>query len=195
MSNQHRVWFILLYPDSTSYDCEAILKEAEHFKEYAYILHDKDVLPTGEVKKPHIHLALRTAPCSIETILNHFPGLDAQFIEYKHKWTWVIQYLVHFGHISKYQYEHEDVITNIEDIEKFWRPETEHALVLQMIHLRIKGATWYEILNYANEHNAYDVFRRNQGVISVVADDTINEHEKHGYIPRSPSGLPIEIKK
>ena len=73
-TSKRRVWFLEFYPDSIIYNTNDFLNTIEHFPEYAYILHDKDVnVDTGELKKPHYHAVIRTTPCLISSILNKFP--------------------------------------------------------------------------------------------------------------------------
>ena len=49
-------WELKLYPDSSSYDCNAVLDCAQdYFKEWAYIIHDHDVKEDGTPDKPHVH--------------------------------------------------------------------------------------------------------------------------------------------
>ena len=51
-----RKFELVLYPDSTSYDCQTVLSKAcAYFNEWAYILHDKDLDENGQPKKPHFH--------------------------------------------------------------------------------------------------------------------------------------------
>ena len=56
MSGKSRSFLGVLYPDSESYDCSAVLERLSClFEEWAYILHDSDSDENGELKKAHIH--------------------------------------------------------------------------------------------------------------------------------------------
>lgn len=173
LTSKRRVFFIELYPDSTSYDCDELLKIARGFPEYAIILHDKDVnYVTGECKKPHYHIVVRCTPTLIGTISNKFLGLENRFIEVTHEFRWCIRYLIHLDDINKYQYPHDAVESNISDIESYWRISSEWALVHDMINLRQTGSTWYQIFMYAGEHQCYDVLRRNIPMIKLIASES-----------------------
>ena len=56
MSGKSRSFLGVLYPDSESYDCSAVLERLSClFDEWAYIVHDSDSDENGELKKAHIH--------------------------------------------------------------------------------------------------------------------------------------------
>lgn len=172
-TSKRRVFFIELYPDSEVYNCDELLDVVRSFPEYAYILHDKDVKSdTGELKKPHYHCVIRVTPTLLSTIQNKFEGLDKRFIEYNHEFKWCLRYLVHLDDISKYQYSHDSVISNIDDIESYWRTSTEFALVNEMVALRLNGATWNKVFVFAGKNHCYDVFRRNIGIIDKICSET-----------------------
>ncbi|MBR3952738.1 MAG: hypothetical protein IKJ82_03910 [Oscillospiraceae bacterium] len=171
-TSKRRVFFIELYPDSESYNCEELLSVARSFPEYALILHDKDVnINTGELKKPHYHVCIRVKPALLSTIANKFPGLDTRFIEVSHEFRWCLRYLVHLDDLSKFQYPHEAVETNIADIESYWRTSSEWSLVNEMIILRSNGASWKEVFCFAGKNQCYDVFRRNYAIISMISNE------------------------
>lgn len=168
---KRRVWFIELYPDSTTYNCSDLINVVKSFPEWAIILHDKDVKPDGELKKPHYHCVVRTSPALLSTILNKFPGLASNFIEFSHEFQWCVRYLIHLDDVSKYQYQKEAVETNIEDIERYWRTQSELSYVWHMADMRSSGASWYSILSYCKDNHCYDIFRRNVGIIQLVANE------------------------
>lgn len=171
-NTKRRVWFFEFYPDSTVYDCKSFLETVKNMPEYAYILHDKDVNPdTGELKKPHYHVVIRTSPCLLSTILNKFPNLKSNFVEYTHEFRWCLRYLIHLDDITKYQYSPDAIVHNIADIDTYFRTRSEVSYVWEMVTLRMDGKNWYEILKYSTENNCYDVFRRNFNMISAIASE------------------------
>lgn len=172
-TSKRRVFFIELYPDSTTYNCDELLAVARSFSEYALICHDKDVNSvTGEVKKPHYHIVVRVKPSLLSTVANKFPGLETRFIEVTHEFRWCLRYLIHLDDITKYQYPHEAVETNISDIESYWRISSEWSLVREMIQLRLTGSTWYQVFDFCGKNQCYDVFRRNIAIIKLVAGES-----------------------
>lgn len=180
--SKRRVFFIVLYPDSESYDCDSLLKVVESFPEYAYILHDNDVIPeTGELKKPHYHCVVRTSPSLLSTILNKFDGLSANFVEVSHEFKWCIRYLCHYDDPEKFQYSSELIHHNIVDINLYLRVQPEWYFVNEMINLRLDGQAWKEVFNYSCRNSCYDVLRRNIGVIQLVTTEFQNKEQYHEY--------------
>lgn len=173
--SKRRVFFIELYPDSESYNCDSLLKIVETFPEYAYILHDMDVKQeTGELKKPHYHCVVRTNPSLFSTILNKFPGLTSNFIEVSHEFKWCLRYLLHLDDSEKFQYSADLIHHNIVDINLYLRVQPEWFFVNEMINLRLDGQSWKDVFNYSCRNSCYDVFRRNLGVISLVTTEFQN---------------------
>lgn len=179
LTSKRRVFFIELYPDSESYNCNDLLKVVESFPEYAYILHDMDVkIETGEMKKPHYHCVIRTNPSLLSTIQNKFKGLSSQFIEVSHEFKWCIRYLVHLDDSEKFQYPQENIHSNIVDLLLYLRVQPEWFFVNEMINLRADGKPWKEIFNYSCQNGCYDVFRRNLGIIQLVSSDAFSQEFK-----------------
>lgn len=180
--SKRRVFFIELYPDSESYDCDSLLKVVESFPEYAYILHDNDFkAETGELKKPHYHIVVRTKPSLLSTILNKFSGLTSNFIEVTHEFKWCIRYLCHLDDSEKFQYSPELIHHNIVDIDMYLRVQPEWFFVNEMVNLRLDGKSWREIFNYSCTHSCYDIFRRNLGIISLVTSESQNPCQYEEY--------------
>ena len=77
---------------------------------FAYILHDKDTKETGEIVEPHYHLLLVFKNArSFETIQRLFVGAH---IEETINIVSAINYLIHNGKPTKYNYEKSSIITN-----------------------------------------------------------------------------------
>lgn len=126
MAEQSRRFCGILYPDAENYNCDYVLETIRnYFDKWAYVLHDKDVLPeTGELKKPHYHwVGSLLNPVQISTIINRLevPSQSVEFIRKKggkDNWKGAVKYLVHDASPDKYQYNPDEVITNF-DIFKF----------------------------------------------------------------------------
>lgn len=109
---QSRNFLGVLYPDSTSYDCEKVLSRLEDtFADYAYVLHDKDVDENGELKKPHIHWCGKRSPAPISTIANAL-CVESNSIEFCKNWKYSLRYLIHADNPDKFQYLPETVTAN-----------------------------------------------------------------------------------
>lgn len=105
---------------------EELLKSKKCIKDFAYIIHDKDVYSkeeeqqnpdhkAGTLKSAHIHLLLRfeeRQPQKLECVANWF-GLANNFINKIHgSWNDACLYLIHRNSPNKYQYSVEEVISN-----------------------------------------------------------------------------------
>lgn len=101
MAKQSRSYIAILYPDSESYDCDTVLSLLpEVFKEWAYILHDKDTDENGELKKPHYHVVGRLEnPALISTVANKL-CLPENHLEYCKSFRSSVRYLVHADEVQ-----------------------------------------------------------------------------------------------
>lgn len=94
---------------------------------YAYILHDKDVLDTGEIKGKHIHIVFNaeTAKSSANWIKHFSEQLkvepEAVSVEMQGSEKKCVRYLLHLDDGAKHQYDRSEVITNMDDVcRKAW---------------------------------------------------------------------------
>lgn len=110
---QSRNFLGVLYPDSTTYDCEKVLVRLEDaFEDWSYITHDMDVDGNGELKKAHIHwVGKRKSPAPLSTISNAL-GVPERDIEFCKSYKYSLRYLVHADNPEKYQYDPKLVTSN-----------------------------------------------------------------------------------
>ena len=103
-------------------------KTPKPIKEYAYIIHDKDIYTSedeasfpnhksGSLKPPHIHLIIRferNQPQKTEYIAKWF-GIGENFIsKIRGQWEDAVIYLIHKNAEDKYQYDNEEIISNFD---------------------------------------------------------------------------------
>lgn len=87
--------------------------------EYYGILHNKDIFPTGEIKKPHFHLIVgvdkdsKIAKTYLTTLFND----EALYFQNVRSLPHFIRYLTHKDNLEKYQYSDSEVFTS--DISKY----------------------------------------------------------------------------
>lgn len=159
-----------LYPDSKSYDCEALLSTIRSkFIDWAYILHDKDVDENGELKKSHIHWVGRATPRCLSVVSN-FLGLPENDIEVVKNFDNMVMYLIHLNDIDKFQYSPDDVETNLPNIGQLLRRQSEGQIVKDLASAKMQKS-WYDLVQYAVDIDSYDVFRRNLGVIRLIWEE------------------------
>lgn len=128
MASSYRNAAVVLYPES--YDVANLSCRLDwHVKlhstlvEWSYVLHDKDLLQDGSIKKPHVHLLMKfTSPVVLKSILSML-GLsddDAHLIQaVRRSYRGTLLYLVHYGRPDKYQYSHTDVVASFDYQERF----------------------------------------------------------------------------
>ena len=104
-----RNWGAVVYPESAPSDWEEILK----LKGIAFAvspLHDKDVNPTGEPKKPHYHLVLCfSGPVTDKTVNDIMKELNQPIAIPLESVRGYYRYFTHKDNPEKYQYNEEDI--------------------------------------------------------------------------------------
>lgn len=174
----------VIYPDSASYVCDDVMNEIKkRFRQWAFCLHDLDVTDDGELKKAHIHWvgagdARTLASCA--KIL----GLQQNDIEICKNCKIMVRYLLHLDNPEKAQYPPEALETNWKNIETIIRDVDEGVLCKDLCSAKL-DRSWYDLVQYSIEIGAFDVLRRNWGLIKLVND----EYEK--YHPISPPEEPF----
>ena len=114
---QSRTFSVILYPDSETYNYEEVLAAcAEYFPEWAYILHDKDILEDGSPKKPHYHVVGRLEGSRTPQVVANRIGIPANYVDCKKGYTFKkgVRYLCHLDDPKKAQYDHGQISSNVE---------------------------------------------------------------------------------
>ena len=112
-----------------------VLDTQKPFKDYAYILHNKDTYTeedekknadhkAGTLKNAHYHIAIRLEYGTDTKYIANWLGIKENFINrVKGKWVDMLKYLTHENAQKKYQYSEEEVISNYD-----WKKEKEKAV-------------------------------------------------------------------
>lgn len=129
-----RTFSIILY--ETEEDIN-ILEIAKKSYNYAYILHDKDVDEFGEIKKAHYHLILRWNDTKSINALSIELGIPVNRITKIKSFKSSIRYLTHIDYKEKYQYDINNVFTNM-DIQEYFEDNLTELQKVKLI---------YEIIN------------------------------------------------
>lgn len=98
-----------------------VIARKKTIKEYAFILHDKDIdEETGEPKKPHYHLYLSFGSSNVtfNYIALWFHTSTQSVERVKGGKYAVLRYYTHAGHPEKYQYNVADIVANF-DVVKY----------------------------------------------------------------------------
>ena len=180
MADKFRSFCGVVYPDSTSYVCDDVLKNLVCFKKFAYCLHDQDVNDDGELKKAHIHWVGTGDARKVKTVSNLL-GVAEHDIEICKSFQSQIQYLIHKNDPDKFQYDVDSISTNIVDIKsRFFRDVSEGVLVRDLASAKL-SMSWYDLIQYSIENESYDVLRRNLGLIKLVWEEDVRDQWKDGY--------------
>lgn len=105
-----RNWTFELYEDSCAKDWEEYLNSTG--VPYIYALHDKDVNPTGEPKKPHYHVMICfDGPTSYNRVMEYIERVKAanNVVQPVGSVRGMVRYFCHKDNADKYQYS-EDIL-------------------------------------------------------------------------------------
>lgn len=161
---RYRNFATVVYPDSenTPDDWLAILEE---FKTPILVspLHDQDVNPTGEPKKPHYHVIITfEGKKSKEQVKELFDLVGGVGLEIVNSLRGYARYLCHLDNPEKHQYEVSDVkmLSGIDFFDIIGLPTDKYAAIAEMVDY-CRNAQLYsyaQLLEYAI-HERGDWFR------------------------------------
>lgn len=103
-----------------NYQKESLIQFLKNnYLEYYGILHNKDIFPTGEIKKPHFHLIVGVDKDSkiAKNYLIQLFNDEALYFQNVRSLPHFIRYLTHKDNLEKYQYNDNEVFTS--DINKY----------------------------------------------------------------------------
>ena len=97
---------------------ETRIKSLTNIKKYAIIIHDKDLLESGEPKKRHFHCVLTFSNATTSEVVAKTLQVEEQYVN-KIKTTVKSAnlYLVHRNNPEKFQYSASEVVANFDYIE------------------------------------------------------------------------------
>lgn len=104
-------------------DCNEIaviisrIKTLSNLKSYCIITHDKDILPSGEIKPPHFHAVLTFSNAKTIETISKTVGVENQYVNKIKTTTKSARlYLVHRNNPEKYQYDPSEVYADFDYI-------------------------------------------------------------------------------
>lgn len=177
MASAGRKFCGVLYPDAENYVCDDVLETIRnYFDKWAYILHDKDIMPeSGELKKPHYHwVASLNNPVLIQTVVNRL-DIPSQYVEYVRKkdgktnWKGAVKYLVHDASPDKYQYDADAVITNF-DIFKFIGVKDSTTQIQKIVAFLDENpcCSWRQVYDFSVKNGCYDQLLKGRWLIQDI---------------------------
>ena len=122
-------------------------------KNYAYILHDKDLKEddSGELKKPHYHFLIQLYQQQRGSWFKAFASDDLGHVLHRHSYApqGAYNYLIHDTPASKHKYQY-DPAERVSTIEKFDEATTQqvdqHQILMEDIDKHIAGEMTFEEL-------------------------------------------------
>lgn len=148
--------------------------------DYAYILHDKDILDDGTLKKAHYHFRVFSDLQKSISAWSKVFDYPENLIEKLDDKRLSIRYLIHIDNKEKYQYNQNDINSNIDDIDKYFKDnKQEESKQLKEIcnYLdKINGFIYFQdVKNYVLKNNYWSSYRRYYSIIR----DLIQERNKY----------------
>lgn len=109
-ATRFRNFATIIYPDSAPVNWRDILSDY-HIPAFISPLHDSDINPNGEPKKPHYHVLISfDGPKSqdqVSEIFNSFSGVGCESVSTLRGYA---RYLCHLDNPEKHQYSIDDVV-------------------------------------------------------------------------------------
>lgn len=134
-SDRTRNWMIVVYPDSAPKNWREYLDET-HIEWVESPLHEWDVNPTGEVKKPHWHVLLMFGGVkSYEQVCDFIQPLNCPIPQRCHNAKAMVRYMAHLDNPEKFQYNVADIVSHGGvDIAELLRPSSSerYSLIREM---------------------------------------------------------------
>lgn len=189
-SEVSRNWNYIVYPESAPKNWRSILDDT-HVRWIESPLHDMDVNPDGEKKKPHWHIMIMFDSIQRESAANKLAvELNSPHPEIARSPRGMVRYMYHRDNPEKYQYNKSDIIPHNgadNDLQKFLEQSlSEKEMVLDEIENYIfekKISTFSQLVRHAKvEHPEWMPTLRNGSTIYLTALITGIWQEKKGNL-------------
>ena len=158
-----RTWTFVVYPDSAPTDWRDIL-DSIMTPWVESPLHEFDVNPTGEVKKPHWHILMMfEGKKSFEQMKALLEPLNCPIPQIAHNAKGVVRYMAHLDNPEKHQYAASAIIGHCgADVAEFLKPTSacRYELIREMMSfVRVNGIVEFQdLVDYAMEERFDDWF-------------------------------------
>ena len=155
-----RIWSFIAYPESIKKEWIQDLEESGI--QFAISpLHDRDIDPTGETKKPHWHVMVQyTGPTTYNNVNKLCESIRATIPKKVESARGYYRYLVHADNPEKAQYEYKDIkCYNGFEIDL---TETEEQMILRKICQIIKTTEikeYKDLMDYFEDIGDMDFWR------------------------------------
>lgn len=152
----------VIYPESVPANWKDILSDA-HIPVFVSPLHDKDINPTGEPKKPHYHvIVMYEGKKSREQVLELFSSFGGVGLEVVSSVRGYARYLCHLDNPEKAQYDTSDVLClgGSDYLDVIGLPVDRYKAIGEMIDFAIENgnSSYSDLLIYSKQYRP-DWFR------------------------------------
>lgn len=158
-----RTWSAIVYPESAPENWRDYLDD-QHIEWAESPLHDLDTNPTGELKKPHLHIVLCfEGPKSYEQVCDILAPLNCPVPQRCHALKGAVRYFAHLDNPEKFQYDPSAIVGHGGfDVVAALSPTSgqRYDLIAEMMDF-IKAEKISEIqdlLDYARQNRRQDWF-------------------------------------
>lgn len=151
-----RSWTFVLYPESAPEQWRSMIDEM-HVEWAESPLHEFDVNPTGEVKKPHWHILISFQSVkSYDQVAEMIKPLCGTVPQRCHNAKALIRYFAHLDNPEKHQYNITEIIGHGGlDVSELLRPSSSerYTYIKEMMEYveSYMVTEFYELLDYAME--------------------------------------------
>lgn len=172
VNSKERYWTFVVYPESVVEDWKEQLQQLG-LQCAISPLHDKDINPTGELKKAHYHvLVCFNGPTTYNKVLSITESLKGTIPQRVLSCKGIIRYFTHEDNPEKYHYNSEDItVINGLDLKSF-----NDLTSTQVLHIKkeiIKTINVNKINNYFTLVNLYAYDTSMNDFFQVVSSNTI----------------------
>lgn len=187
-----RVWSAIVYPESAPENWRDVL-DKDHLAWVESPLHDKDVNPDGEVKKPHWHIMMFfDGKKSFEQIKEITDSINCPIPQAVKNPKGMARYLIHMDNPEKYQYEKDKIVCHGGiDIDSYFElSASSRSAVLNEIYAFILDSeieNFADFIRYCLDNEEYDWLdissNRNTMSINKLIDAVYQKkHAKEGRV-------------
>ena len=167
MNNERSIsWALVLYPGEDPTHKSALDFIINNYSKYAYIMHDKDLLDTGEFKKEHYHIIIQFNNYRWRNAIAEELNITPNYLEKVRNLENSLKYLIHFNNSDKYQYDLEQVQGPLKQkligyINTTDKSESDKVIeLLDFLESQKSYVNLSDFLRYVCSINMYDIYRR-----------------------------------
>ena len=142
-------------------EMKEVINKHSTIKDWAYIIHDKDVKTDGSPVEPHIHLYMHfgQSGATFDTVAKWFKEEKQQINSVKGRKADILKYLTHRNAPDKYQYDESEEVSNF-DIDAAIKQDEELAQITQKID--------DIVFAFAREHITYAQAHKNMQSVKLI---------------------------